>query len=52
MNKTLKKSFLTILVLGSSIAAMPMVAQATLPTQVDGQAVPSLAPMLKKFALL
>lgn len=48
MNKTLKKSFLTALVLGSSIAAMPMVAQATLPTQVDGQAVPSLAPMLEK----
>lgn len=48
MNKTLKKSFLTALVLGSSILAMPMVAQAALPTQVDGQAVPSLAPMLEK----
>lgn len=48
MNKTLKNSFLTALVLGSSIAATPMVAQATLPTQVDGQAVPSLAPMLEK----
>lgn len=48
MNKTLKKSFLTALVLGSSILAMPMVAQAALPTQVDGQAVPSLVPMLEK----
>lgn len=48
MNKTLKKSFLTALVLGSSIAAMPIVAQATLPTAVNGQAVPSLAPMLEK----
>lgn len=48
MNKTPKKSFLTALVLGSSILAMPMVAQAALPTQVDGQAVPSLAPMLEK----
>lgn len=48
MNKTLKKSFLTALVLGSSILAIPMVAQAALPTQVDGQAVPSLAPMLEK----
>lgn len=48
MNKTLKKSFLTALVLGSNLAAMPIAVQAALPTQVDGQAVPSLAPMLEK----
>lgn len=48
MNNTMKKSFLTALILGSSIAAMPIAAQATLPTEVNGQALPSLAPMLEK----
>ena len=48
MNKTMKKSLLTALILGSSIAAMPVYAEATLPTAVNGQAVPSLAPMLEK----
>ncbi|MDD0825252.1 Do family serine endopeptidase [Mannheimia cairinae] len=48
MNKTMKKSFLTALILGSAMVAMPMSAQATLPTEVDGQALPSLAPMLEK----
>lgn len=50
MNKTMKKSFLTAFILGSTIAAMPAYAEATLPTAVNGQAVPSLAPMLEKFA--
>ncbi|HHW7507142.1 TPA: Do family serine endopeptidase [Mannheimia haemolytica] len=48
MNKTMKKSFLTAFILGSTIAAMPVYAEATLPTAVNGQAVPSLAPMLEK----
>ncbi|HDZ3599761.1 TPA: Do family serine endopeptidase [Mannheimia haemolytica] len=48
MNKTMKKSFLTAFILGSTIAAMPAYAEATLPTAVNGQAVPSLAPMLEK----
>lgn len=48
MNNTLKNSFFSALILGSSITAIPMAAQATLPIQVNGQALPSLAPMLEK----
>ncbi|QLB40204.1 Do family serine endopeptidase [Mannheimia pernigra] len=48
MNNTLKNSFFSAIILGSSITAIPMAAQATLPIQVNGQALPSLAPMLEK----
>ncbi|AUI65072.1 MULTISPECIES: Do family serine endopeptidase [Glaesserella] len=48
MKIMMKKSLLTSLVLGLSVFATPMLAQANLPNVVDGQAVPSLAPMLEK----
>lgn len=48
MKMMMKKSVLTSLVLGLSVLATPMFAQANLPTVVEGQAVPSLAPMLEK----
>lgn len=48
MKTVMKKSILTSLVLGLSLFATPMIAQANLPSVVDGQAVPSLAPMLEK----
>lgn len=48
MNKTMKKSLLTAFILGSTLATIPTYTQATLPTNVNGQAVPSLAPMLEK----
>ena len=48
MQKLMKKSLLSSLVLGLSVLAMPAVSQATLPTAVDGQTLPSLAPMLEK----
>ncbi|MDH2997331.1 serine peptidase [Pasteurellaceae bacterium LFhippo2] len=48
MKKLMKKSLLTSLVLGLSVLSVPMMAQANLPTSVDGQAVPSLAPMIEK----
>lgn len=48
MNKTMKKSILTALVLGSTMIAAPISAQANLPTEMNGQAFPSLAPMLEK----
>lgn len=44
--KTLKKTLLTSLILGLGFATLPT--QATLPNAVDGQAVPSLAPMIEK----
>ncbi|MDO9861025.1 Do family serine endopeptidase [Glaesserella parasuis] len=48
MKVTMKKSLLTSLVLGLSVLSAPMAAHATLPTAVNGQALPSLAPMLEK----
>ncbi|MCT8590394.1 Do family serine endopeptidase [Glaesserella parasuis] len=48
MKVTMKKSLLTSLALGLSVLSAPMAAHATLPTAVNGQALPSLAPMLEK----
>lgn len=48
MKKSLSKSLLTALVLGLSIASLPTLSQAALPTTVDGQNLPSLAPMIEK----
>lgn len=48
MKVTMKKSLLTSLVLGLSVLSAPMATHATLPTAVNGQALPSLAPMLEK----
>lgn len=48
MKYMMKKSLLTSLVLGLSVLSAPMAAHATLPTAVNGQALPSLAPMLEK----
>ncbi|WP_373817796.1 DegQ family serine endoprotease [Glaesserella sp.] len=48
MQKLMKKSLLTSLVLGLSIVSMPMMSQASLPSAVDGQTLPSLAPMIEK----
>lgn len=46
--KKFNQTLLTSLILGLSTLTMPMVAQANLPTSVDGQALPSLAPMIEK----
>nr|WP_245797035.1 DegQ family serine endoprotease [Haemophilus paracuniculus] len=46
--KAMKKSILTALVLGMGVVSMPATVQANLPTTVEGQAVPSLAPMIEK----
>ncbi|MGC7589303.1 Do family serine endopeptidase [Bisgaard Taxon 46] len=44
-----KKHFLlTSIALGLSVLSTPMISQASLPAYVEGQAVPSLAPMLEK----
>lgn len=48
MKKVMKKPLLTSLVLGLGVLSAPMMAQATLPTIVEGQELPSLAPMLEK----
>ncbi|WGE32917.1 DegQ family serine endoprotease [Actinobacillus genomosp. 2] len=48
MNKTMKKSILASFVLGLGMFATPSIVNATLPTAVEGQAVPSLAPMIEK----
>ncbi|QGM81146.1 Do family serine endopeptidase [Otariodibacter oris] len=48
MKKLMKKSVITSLVLGLSVLSVPTLSQASLPTAVDGQSVPSLAPMLEK----
>lgn len=48
MQKIFKKSLLTALILGIGVLHAPMSAQAALPSSVDGQAVPTLAPMLEK----
>lgn len=44
----MKKSVITSLILGLSVLSVPTVSQASLPTAVDGQNIPSLAPMLEK----
>ncbi len=46
--KMMKKSVLTSLALGLSVLAAPISVQANLPSVVEGQALPSLAPMLEK----
>lgn len=43
-----RRFLLTSIALGLSILSTPMISQASLPTHVDGQQVPSLAPMLEK----
>ncbi|MFU2088850.1 DegQ family serine endoprotease [Avibacterium avium] len=43
-----KHFLLSSIALGLSVLSTSMVAQASLPTQVEGQAVPSLAPMLQR----
>lgn len=48
MKKIMKKSILGSLVLGLGLFATPNAAQAELPAVVEGQAVPSLAPMIEK----
>ncbi len=48
MQKSMKKSLLTSLVLGLSVLSVPALSQATLPQSIDGQALPSLAPMIEK----
>lgn len=48
MKKVMKKSLLTSLILGLGVLSVTTGSYANLPTVVDGQAVPSLAPMLEK----
>ncbi len=48
MKKVMKKSLLTSLILGLGVLSATTGSYANLPTVVDGQAVPSLAPMLEK----
>ena len=48
MKKVMKKSLLTSLILGLGVLSVTAGSYANLPTVVDGQAVPSLAPMLEK----
>ncbi|MDE8034104.1 DegQ family serine endoprotease [Actinobacillus equuli subsp. equuli] len=48
MDKVMKKSILTSLVLGLGLLSVPVTTQATLPTVVEGQALPSLASMIEK----
>lgn len=49
MNNITKRCFLSSFILGLSLAvAAPAPAQAILPTAVDGQALPTLAPMLER----
>ena len=48
MKKVMKKSLLTSLILGLGVLSATAGSYANLPTVVDGQAVPSLAPMLEK----
>lgn len=43
-----KNMMLSAIALGLSVMATPMLSQASLPTMVQGQALPSLAPMLEK----
>lgn len=48
MKRNVKKNLLTSLVLGLSVLSLPTMATANLPLAVDGQTLPSLAPMLEK----
>ncbi|AKO30388.1 serine peptidase [[Haemophilus] ducreyi] len=48
MNKVMKKSILSSLVLGLSVLSVPAMSQAVLPTILGGQALPSLASMIEK----
>lgn len=48
MKKVMKKSLLTSLILGLGVLSATTGSYANLPAVVDGQAVPSLAPMLEK----
>lgn len=48
MKNMFNKTLLASLLFGIGVMTMPMQAQATLPNMVDGQAMPSLAPMLEK----
>ncbi|MGX3020165.1 Do family serine endopeptidase [Ursidibacter sp. B-7004-1] len=48
MKKSMQKTLLASLLLGLGMFSLPTVSNATLPTAVDGQALPSLAPMLEK----
>ncbi|VEI44157.1 serine protease [Actinobacillus equuli] len=48
MDKVMKKSILASLVLGLGLLSVPVTTQATLPTVVEGQALPSLASMIEK----
>ncbi|WP_373767303.1 Do family serine endopeptidase [Glaesserella sp.] len=48
MQKSMKKSLLTSLVLGLSVLSVPALSQANLPQSIDGQTLPSLAPMIEK----
>lgn len=51
MNKKMKKSVLTAAILGLSVFSLPMMSYANLPNMVEGQALPTLAPMLEKVRL-
>lgn len=46
--KTFNKTLLTSLVLGFGMLSLPIMGHANLPSVVDGQAMPSLAPMIEK----
>ena len=48
MKKSMQKTLLASLLLGLGVLSAPTISNATLPTAVDGQALPSLAPMLEK----
>ncbi|MGX2966475.1 Do family serine endopeptidase [Ursidibacter sp. B-7004-1] len=48
MKKSMQKTLLASLLLGLGMFSLPAVSTATLPTAVDGQTLPSLAPMLEK----
>lgn len=48
MKMNAKKSLIASLVLGLGVFSLPLTANANLPTAVDGQVLPSLAPMLEK----
>ncbi|MGX3067566.1 DegQ family serine endoprotease [Ursidibacter arcticus] len=48
MKKSMQKTLLASLLLGLGMFSLPTMSNATLPTAVDGQALPSLAPMLEK----
>lgn len=51
MNKKIKRSVLTAAILGLSVFSLPMMSYANLPNMIEGQALPTLAPMLEKVRL-